>query len=169
MSKLFSEKELFESEIMLQSIREELDDHLEAINENTAEIQSNYEYIKEIDDKIAKLNEKIDEIQHFLKKLGAQFHEFEHENKLETLTEAEQRLFLAIYTEEGGTLSYLDLSRKLNLPLPLVREYISSMIEKGVKIKKLYLSGKPYLQLDEEFRDRQAKYNILKINQKTLI
>ncbi len=168
MNDLFSKKEAHELDIVLQSIREELDDHLESINENTVEIQSNYEYLQEIDAKINKLNEKIDEIQLFLKKIGAQFHELNNEDKLESLTDAEQRLFLAIYTEEG-TVSYLDLSRRLNLPLPLVHEYVISMVEKGVKIEKIYASGKPYLKLNNIFRDRQAKYNILKLNQRTLI
>lgn len=47
----------------LSSVRDEFEDHLEAINENTNEIQSNYEFLCELDSKIEKLNEIIDKMQ----------------------------------------------------------------------------------------------------------
>ena len=40
----------------LSSIREEIDDHLAAINDNTQEIQSNFAFLLELDSKIDKLS-----------------------------------------------------------------------------------------------------------------
>ena len=40
-------------------IKEEFEDHLDSINENTNEIHSNYEYMCELDSKIEKVNENL--------------------------------------------------------------------------------------------------------------
>ena len=42
------------------------------------------------------------------------------------------------------------------------------MLEKGVPIRKQYLDRQVFLSLDNEFKERQAKHNILGINQKTV-
>ena len=54
----------------LNGIKKELGEHLQAINENTNEIQSNYEYFNRIENKINKLTERIDQIQFFLQSHG---------------------------------------------------------------------------------------------------
>ena len=51
-------------------IKEEFEDHLDSINENTNEIHSNYEYLCELDSKIEKLNEKLEEIMMFMQHLS---------------------------------------------------------------------------------------------------
>ena len=43
---------------VFSDVKEELEDHLTAINENTNEISANYEYLCEIDSKMDKLNER---------------------------------------------------------------------------------------------------------------
>ena len=53
-------------------VREELDDHREAINQSTNEIQTNYEYLCKLDSKIEKLGERIDELTMFIKQLKGQ-------------------------------------------------------------------------------------------------
>ena len=47
-------------------IKREFEEHLQAINENTNEIQSNYEYFCEVDGKMDKLAERIEKIQLYL-------------------------------------------------------------------------------------------------------
>ena len=42
-------------------VKEEMTDHLDAINENTNEINSTSNYVKELEKKINKLNEKIED------------------------------------------------------------------------------------------------------------
>ena len=51
---------------VLAEIKDELNDHLDAINHSTNEISSNYEYLCEIDFKINKLAERLDQLQLFL-------------------------------------------------------------------------------------------------------
>lgn len=155
-------------------INNELNEHLEVINENTSEIQANYEYISQLDSKITKLNERLDNIQLFLRGL-AKADELIKEAKSETsyqiqpLTSKEKRLFLVLYTNPSKAFSYKDLVEKLGLPENLVTEYISSMIEKGVPLIKTYLNNRSYYSIDKQFRDYQTKTNILGIMQQVLV
>ncbi|MEK6828081.1 MAG: hypothetical protein AABX78_01910, partial [Nanoarchaeota archaeon] len=47
-------------------IKQEFEEHLQAINENTNEISANYEYICELESKLDKLSERVDQIQMYL-------------------------------------------------------------------------------------------------------
>lgn len=155
-------------------VNTELNEHLDAINENTSEIQANYEYMAQLDSKIAKLNERLDNIQLFLRGL-AKADDLIKDPKSETsyqiqqLTSKEKRLFLVLYTNPNKAFSYKDLVEKLGLPENLVVEYISSMIEKGIPLIKTYLNGRSYYGVEKQFRDHQAKTNILQITQKVLL
>lgn len=151
-------------------IKEEFEDHLTAINENTNEIQANYEYLSEIDDKIEKICQRLEKIELFLQKNSSFKIEEKPSYKLEQLTKREQEVFLMLYTlEEKGPVSYRELSRKTGLPEELISSYIISMVQKGVPIKKKYVANKAFLFLDKQFKNIQAKENILNIEQKTLL
>lgn len=49
--------------VSFSKIKEELEDHLLAINENTNEIASNYEYICMLESKIERLTQRVDVLQ----------------------------------------------------------------------------------------------------------
>ena len=153
----------------VSSINNEFEEHLDSINENTNEIQANYEYLCEIDNKINKLNEKIEEVQIILSKLTGQKLELQpNHTNIEPLSKPEQKIFLAIYTEERPV-SYMEISKRMNLPLTYVREYVTNLIEKGVPIQKTYVKGRPFILMEKTFKDLQAKQNIVQIDQQVLI
>lgn len=143
------------------SIKEEMADHLESINQNTNEIQSNYEFLCEIDSKIEKLNEKIEEIQMFL------FPELASKKNyaIDQLTEREQEIFLVLYASEDTTLTFHDIGRKTGLPSSLVKEYVKNLIKKGVPIIKTCSNDQISVSLGPDFKALQAKENIAKINE----
>ena len=147
-------------------IKEEFEEHLQAINENTNEIAANYEYICELESKLDKLSERIDQIQMHLESNSniaiAKRTNFE----VKRLTRREQEVFLVIYTleEEKGSLTYEDIAEKLNISEQLAGSYVTSIIEKGVPVLKRYLNSRPYLRLDPEFKTLQAKENILQLS-----
>ena len=154
--------------LALSRINEEFEDHLDSINENTTEIQANYDYLCEIDNKIEKLGEKLEEIQLILSKMTGKRLEMQNsESYVKPLTKAEQQIFLVLYTEEKP-ISYMELSKKLNLSLTLIREYIYHLIEKGVLVQKTYVKGRPHVILDKKFKDLHAKKNLVKIDQQRL-
>src|SRR3972149_3298837 len=87
--------------LAFSEIREEFQDHLEAINENTTEIQSNFAYLCEVDNKIAKLNDRIDDIYNVLSKMtGKKMKKMPCFDDIDPLTEMEKNVFLNIYAEE---------------------------------------------------------------------
>lgn len=159
---------LIEKNIKLSfgKIKEEVSDHLDSINQNTNEIQSNYEYLCEIDSKIDKLSERIDELTMFFKQQQGIVEE-EHTFEVSPLTKKEKEVFLAMYTleEDKGTVTYSDISRRIAVPTELVQAYVTNLIHKGVPIVKRYISNIAYLKLDDNFKVVQAKKNILGLDE----
>ena len=154
---------------IFSSIYIEFEDHLDAVNENTNEIQTNFEYLCKLDNKIIKLNERIDEIHLILSKLtGKKTYKKSKLENIDPLTTKEKSVFMNLYTEQAP-ITYSELAKKLKMPIPLVREYITNLIEKGIPIQKIYKHTRPYIFLDPKFKNLQAKRNILKIEQKVLV
>lgn len=151
-------------------IREEFEDHLAAINENTNEIQANYEYLCEIDDKIEKVCQRLDQIEMFMQNHSGFRPDERQGYKIDKLARREQEVFLVLYMScDKGPVSYKELARKTGLTEELVSGYIISMVQKGVPVRKRYIANKPCLYLEREFKSIQAKENILQIDQKTLL
>lgn len=146
------------SDMDFESIREELNDHLNAINESSNEIQSNYELISELDSKIEKLKEKVERLQMILEDKQV---EVEPE-PITTLTFREQEVFLVLYTCDQ--LTYKDIAHKTGLTELLVQGYIINLIKKGVPIIKKYVGSMIYLSLDREFKEVHTRKSIVKID-----
>jgi hypothetical protein len=143
----------------MKLIKDELNEHLDAVNKNSNEIQTNYELISDLDSKIEKLSEKIERIQMLLEDK----HVEKEPETITTLTFREQELFLVLYTC-GDKLTYKNIARKTGLTELLVQGYIINIIKKGVPIVKRYVNNKIYLSLDREFRDLHTRKNIVKID-----
>lgn len=155
--------------VALKAINEEFEEHLQAINENTQEIQEHYSYVCEIENKIAKLGERIDEIYSILGSLaGKKFVKPCEFEDIDPLTTTEKTVFLNLYTEEDP-ITYVDLARKMNMPIAVARQHVVCLIEKGVPVHRVYKNTRPHLVLDQRFKNLQAKKNILKIEQKILV
>ena len=151
-------------------IKDEFEDHLIAINENTNEIQSNYELLSNLDQKLNKIAERLDKLEIFLQKHGLKTEEKENFKPVR-LSKREQEVFLILYTleEVKGSVTYLDIARRVSLPEDIVSSYISNIIQKGVPIIKKYIANEVHLSLNPRFKALQAKENILQIEQRTLI
>jgi len=148
------------------NIRDEFEEHLQSINENTNEISANYEYICEIESKLDKLSERVDNIQMYLESNSGMVVSRKNDFDVKKLNRREQEVFLVIYTleEEKGSLTYGDIAKKLGISEHLAGNYVTSIIEKGVPIIKRYINSKPYLRLDPDFKTLQAKENILQLS-----
>jgi len=151
-------------------IKEEFEEHLGSINENTNEIQANYEYLCNVDSKIDKLNEKIEDLQLFINRLVAKDDKNHNEEQVYNhifLTTKEKEVFLALYTmaEEKGPITYKVIARRIGLTEFMVRDYIINLIEKGIPVIKKYVNQEVYLDIDQKFRHMQAKENLVDINE----
>jgi DNA-binding MarR family transcriptional regulator len=149
----------------LEQIREELDDHRAALNENTNEIESNYELLNQLNARMDKISERLDELT-MLVKHGSP--PSTQEFKIEPLTGQEKETFFALYTltETTPAVTYHQLARKLTTTVEAVSRTITSMIGKGVPVEKKYSNGNAFLGLDKHFREAQAKQNLVRLDTK---
>lgn len=146
-------------------IKDELNDHRECLNQNTNEIQGNYEYLCRLESKIDKLTERLDEISLFLEKANNNKEEADEEKfTVSTLTRKEQEVFMAIYIAEAGA-TYADISKRTGLNENLIVCYVTNLIAKGVPLMKRYLANGVRLYIEEEFKRVQAQKNILQISE----
>lgn len=143
-----------------KKIKEELDDHLTAINDNTDEIQKVYEYIQNVEDKIEKLNEKIEQVQLSLSKYGL----YNGVEKIVDLTSREQEFFLLLYTDKDF-LTYREISEKLNLREEYVEKMVYSLIKKGIPIIRKQQNNTEMIKLDDHFRELQTRSQVVDINE----
>ena len=159
---IFSSKNSVASQLKsaFNAIKLEFEDHLQSINENTNEIQSNYEYLCEIDAKIEKLSERMDEIQFMLQGRGE-----EKIHSVLPLTRREQEVFLTLYQNEKHPLTVFDIATRIALTESMVESYIESISAKGVPVVKELKEDGVWLSLDPGFRIAHAKNNIVKINE----
>ena len=167
---LFSTQKIKQLSEIIGDINDQFEDHLHAINENTNEIEANYELLNSLGSKIDKLNERLEKIELFLHEKADFELEKEQIFEIMPLSAREQQVFLMLYTleETKGSVTYMDITKRIGLTEDLVANYIKSMVEKGVPILKKYIAGKAHLRLDQRFKRLQAKENILKIEQKTI-
>jgi hypothetical protein len=150
------EKRLKES---FKKIKTEMDDHLEAINENTNELNSLTEYITELEEKIVKLGERLDEAE--LRIAESTGRKQNHPQNI-ILTTREEEIFLLLYSRNGDLLDFREISKALGITEEMCRKNIAGMLSKGVPIIKKYFEDKTFLVLDSDFRNLQAKENIIK-------
>lgn len=141
-----------------RSVKNEMNMHLDTINENSAEIQTIHEYLSELDSKIEKLNERIDELT-MLKNPSddAQMLEID-------LTSREQEVFVIIYSE-NNTISVKEIGKRLGFTDEMVNRYVYNMISKGVPLLRQYKENEIFVSLDLKFKDMQTRKNILKIDE----
>jgi len=140
-----------------KKIKEELDNYLDTINQNTNEIQSNYEFLLELDRKVEALSERVDEITLLLEPSNTVSPEQIN------LTIREQEVFLVLYAI-NKKLSAGAIARRLGFTSDKVNEYLQNLIDKQVPVMKELFNNRIFYFLDDRFRSIQAKQNIIKID-----
>jgi len=137
-------------------IRQALEEHLNAINENTSEIQVLFDYLSEMEMKIEKVTQRVDQLQLTLGKQP-------EKNTITPLNHEEKKVFLTLYTEEMP-LSYFEIATKSSLGAPIVAESISSMITKGVPFHRTFVNSQVFFKLQPQFKELQAKENVVNLS-----
>jgi|APHM01.1.fsa_nt_gi hypothetical protein len=138
-------------------IKREFDDHLSAINQNTAEIQSVYDFLSDLDRRLDKITERVDELQMQVNPEMKDIPEID-------LTLREQEVFFLLYTE-SEPVSCQDIGRRLGFTSEMVNKYIYNMISKGVPVMRDDSSEDLVVHLDNGFRTLQAKREIVSVDQ----
>jgi hypothetical protein len=144
---------------LVDTLREELDEHLDTINGNTTEIQASIDYTSEVEAKVDKLAEKMDRILQMLEN-----QDVKQSTTLKPLNLREQEVFLSLYTTDEF-MSYTEVAEKISLPESMIPPLVDAIIGKGVPILKKYQGPSIFVQIDNEFKDIQTKENVLNINE----
>jgi len=144
-----------------RKIRIEMEEHLTSINENTNEIQSNYEYLCAIDAKVEKIAERLDELYLMFESRKAP-----RDLEIQSLTLREKEVFAAIYAlSENSMPGYEDIARRTGLSAEMAQSYVHNLIAKGVPVLINGSGSSARISLDPYFRQAQAKENILRIDE----
>jgi DNA-binding CsgD family transcriptional regulator len=139
-------------------MRYELDEHREVINENTNEIQTNFDFLCELDKKIDALHDRIDEFTLILSgRTGKKAYD------VKPLSAREKTVFWAVLslTESFSAVTPKQIATHLGISPAVVGSYISRMQEKGVPFMKKIRSGKMAITLEKGFRQAQIKQNVV--------
>jgi hypothetical protein len=154
-----SSAKIFEE--VLLSLRSEMDEHRQVINDNTNEIQTNFEFLCELDKKIDLLCDRMDEIARVVKgdKCEKRF-------QVTPLNQQEKQIFSTVFnmTETAPQVSYAQIANKLGMGAHVVASYATRLAEKGVPVVKKIHGGKVFLSFPGEFRQIQIKENIVGID-----
>lgn len=146
---------------VLECMREELDDHRLAINENTDELVAANEFVSELSKRLDKLTERVDELTLLLKGQKEQ-----KSFSIQPLTNREKEVFHALYvlTESQPYASYEQIARKTCTTKGIVMDTLTSIALKGVPILKKLDGTTVFMKLDQDFRQLQAKQNVIGLN-----
>ncbi len=140
----------------LRNIRHALEEHLSAINENTEEIQSLFDFLSEVEMKIDKLSQRLDKFQLSIGQPS-------EKPQIAPLTQVEQKVFLVLYTEETA-LSQKEIMDRSGFSADFVRECISSLIKKGIPLQRSFFNEQIFIRLDPQFKELQAKENLINLS-----
>lgn len=136
-------------------IRGMVEEHLSAINENSSEIQSLFDYLQDLEVKVDKVTARLDSIQ--LEKQTT------NTKDIEPLNAIEKQIFLSLYMEELA-LTYQDIAHRVHLSVALVQESITALVRKGIPLVRSFFNNQQFVQLETEFKERQAKENLINLS-----
>lgn len=141
----------------VQQLKEECEDHLQAINENTEELAHVQNSLELTDQKIEKLNSRIDNI-HMM------FNQLLWQTKIRIDLDMQEQMLFQLLCSYNDFLTGGFVAEKIQLPTAVMRETITALIDKGVPVMMKESEGTIFVKLEPEFRKLQRTNKIIKIN-----
>jgi hypothetical protein len=138
-----------------KNVKSELDEHLDTINQNTSDIQEFNNILSELDSKIDKLAERMDDFEMNMNPGKARKYDIK-------LTPREQEVFTILYLSKE--LALAQIAKQLGFTSDMVNLYIFNLVSKGISINKELIDDVLVFSLDPEFKELQARRNILEID-----
>ena len=138
------------------SIKSELNDHRDAINQNAAEQQLNHEYLSELDVKIEKLAERVDELCAMLGRRVTL------DLSGVRLTKTEQEVVTTMLALEGPVTAE-QVGRASGVSRQQAGQLLYNLQLKGVPLLARNLDGELFYSIDLKFKDLQLRKNVLRL------
>lgn len=140
----------------LEFIKQALEEHLSAINDNSSEIQALFDYLHQLETKVELLSQRLDSLQ-------LQGQPLVERHTVKSLNHIEKKVFLILYTETTPV-TFSEIAAKIDMPLSLVPECVSSLVQKGVPLCRTYFNDQLFIALDVKFKELQAKENVVNLS-----
>lgn len=137
-------------------IKEELNEHLDSINQNTIEFEQVYQRIAMLEGMLDKLTERIDELS--ITNQPTTYTNFDI-----PLSLREQEVFVILYTS-SNPLTGQDIAKYLGLTDELIHTYVYKLISKGIPVMKHYREKELIYSLERTFKDLQARKSLVHID-----
>ncbi|MBD3209118.1 hypothetical protein GF367_01710 [Candidatus Woesearchaeota archaeon] len=135
-------------------VRDELDMHLDTINENTVELRSVYDLLAGLEQKVEKLAERVDELQLSRRRYA-----------VDPLSLAEQEVFLLLYTASLPVALPL-LVERLGMSEQGVFRLVHSLSAKGVPVLEQVHDGVVSFALEVRFKEAQARQQVVPLDRR---
>ena len=135
-------------------VKQAIEEHLLAINENSSEITALFDYLQDVEGKMDRLSARLDSLQ-----LSPSCEKYE----VSPLGSMERKVFELLYTS-AGRLSYTKLAENIGLSVSEVSSILSSLVSKGVVLSRQLLHKQMLVSLDPRFKDLQAKENLVNLS-----
>lgn len=136
-------------------VKDELTEHLDSINQNTAEFEVVSQRMAQLETMIEKVNERVDEL------TAAKSPQAEEKIQLSL---REQEFFLTLYTF-SESYSATEFARNLSLTEELIHALAHKLIGKGIPVmKETNEIGQVCYVLERNFKELQAKQGLVHIH-----
>ena len=142
---------------VLDTMRDELDDHRQTINENTTEIETVFEFLNA-------LEAKLDNVQQLVEKLALSLSLQEPQQLIGVLNRREKAVCQALFLlgKTKPWVSCEDLAKHSQISREVLAATLAGLATKNVQVIKKYDHNRAYAQLAPSFREQQAKHNVIK-------
>jgi len=126
------------------AVKEEMEDHLVAINENTDELKSHSYFMNEFERKIESIHERMDSLHLMLMKVMKS-----------SLNENETKI-VDVLDRSTGFMSCKDIAFSAGVSELFVKAHLFSMICKGVPLKEKVIDNQSYFTLERKNETKQT-------------
>jgi DNA repair exonuclease SbcCD ATPase subunit len=147
-----------ELRVVFSKIKEEFEDHLESINQNTIEIQSSFEYLSRIANRLEKIEQRLARLETDVPREEPQ------ETVILTRDEEEVYALLLESARQRQLLDYEQIARKINVSKTFCAHLVVNLVDKGVPIIKKFSNGEVLLEIEQSFLERVPLINVVTID-----
>lgn len=157
-------KELQQLERSVALIRDqvysELDEHREAINADTLELNLQASRLDDVEKKLEMISLKLEKLTTSLEHVTV-----DDSYTYTPLTVHEQQVFIALYTADAEQwMSLRDISLRAGVQLSMVPSLLESMVFKNIPLRRELCGDECKVLLDKSFKTHHAKNNVVFIS-----
>ena len=148
-----------ELRVVFSKIKEEFEDHLESINQNTIEIQSSFDYLSRLAGSVEKIEQRLARLENRTERT-----EKPAETVVLTRDEEEVYALLLDSSKQHRLLTYEHIARSIESSKTFSAHLIANLVDKGVPIVKKFSNGDVFLEIESTFIEHESTIKVVTID-----